>query len=212
MLSPDSKLKNIMQNAFKQTRTIQIIRHGATKLNNDDVSVDKIRGWVDIPLSKDGQDEAERLGNEMKKNPPDVLVSSDLKRAEETAEIISKIIKVPLKEVTRAFRPWDVGKLAGEISKDAVPLLADYIENAPNSPVPEGESFNDFKLRFFSGLAEVLKKYKGTIGIVTHHRGERLMEAWKSAGFPESGDIDISVFKKKGEHTASVQNFNIPKV
>lgn len=188
-----------------------LIRHGATKLNNDDVSVDRIRGWKDIPLSEDGRKEANDLGRKIIKDPPDVIISSDLKRAADTAKIISKITDVPVAKFSKMFRPWNVGEYAGKVSSEVIPKLAHAAENEPDKPLPDGECFNDFRNRFFRGLNDAMDRYKGTIAIVTHHRGERLLKAWESAGFPNNGDIDIKTFNKKGEHTGAVMNINIPE-
>ena len=191
-------------------RKILLIRHGATKLNNDDVSTDRIRGWKDIPLSSDGAKEAHRLGQKIKANPPDVLVPSDLKRAHDTAKIIGKESGVPVAPATKGFRPWNVGKLSGQISKKAIPVLADYAANKPNEPTPGGESFEDFRKRFIDGLRDTLDKHPGHVGVVTHHRGERLMHAWKAKGFPPDGSVDIKTFNQKGEATGSAQPMDIP--
>ncbi len=196
-------------------RDIMVIRHGATKLNNDDISVDRLRGWTDVPLSDDGKKEAEKLGQKLKADPPDVLVSSDLSRAAETADIISQAIGVKVSEKSQAFRPWDVGKYAGQTTKDAIPILADYAENKPDEPVPggkdsPGESFNSFKDRLLSGLQAALDKYDGRLGIVTHHRDERLLHAWAADGFPADGSVDINTFNQKGEPTGAICPLSIP--
>lgn len=195
----------------KDMRDIQIIRHGATKLNNDDASVDRVRGWKDIPLSPDGKSEAERLGTKLKSTPPDVLVSSDLKRAHDTAKIISDKTGVPISAVTKDFRPWNAGDFAGKPSSEAVPILAEYATKTPDKEIPGGESFNTFRLRFLQGLANTLDRHDGKIAIVTHHRGERLLHAWRKAGFPKNGDIDMGEFNKKGEHPGAITEMEIPK-
>lgn len=194
----------------KPMRQIQIIRHGATKLNNDDVSVDRIRGWKDIPLSKDGEDEAHSLADKIAKNPPDNIVSSDLKRAHDTAKIISDKSGIPIVDVTESFRPWNVGDYSGQVTSKAIPILGDYAANKPDEPIPGGESFNDFKGRFLGGVKSALSENQGKLAIVTHHRGERLLNAWKKAGFPENGDIDVKEFNKKGEHTGAVIDMDVP--
>lgn len=195
------------------TRPITIIRHGATKLNNDDVSVDRIRGWNNIPLSKEGKEEAEKLGEKLKKeDAPDLLLTSDLHRASETAHIVSQKAGIPVKEETQGFRPWNVGELAGQVSKHAVPLLADYATKKPDEKVPGGESFNDFKGRFMGALKDAMEKYPDQhLGIVTHHRGERLLKAWEAKGFPEDGTIDHDTFTQKGDHTGAAIKMDVPQ-
>lgn len=192
-------------------RPIIFIRHGATKLNNDDVSVDRIRGWKDIPLSPEGEQEAHKLAKSLYHNPPSVIVTSDLKRAADTAGIISTTLDVPVEWKTEKFRPWNVGDYAGEISSKAIPILADYAENKPDQKLPGGESFNDFRKRFFSGLDEALDKFKGVVAIVSHHRDERLLKAWIAGGYQTDGSVKISVFNQKGEHTGSAERINIPE-
>lgn len=195
---------------FGEMRELQLVRHGATRLNNDDVSVDRIRGWKDIPLSPDGRAEATKLGEKLKSEPPTVIVASDLDRAAETARIIAKAIGLPVSEYSQAFRPWNVGKYAGELTKKAIPILADYAMNRPTEKLPDGESFDDFRARFFTGLVSVFEKYQGKIAVVTHHRDERLLKAWLKEGNPVNGDIDKAEFNQKGEPTGSVETLHVP--
>jgi len=191
-------------------RQIQIVRHGATKLNDDDNSVDRIRGWRDVPLTADGREQAKRLGYAMLNDKPDVMISSDLCRASETAEIISKIIGVDVAEVSDKLRPWNVGDYAGMLTSKAVPILARYATDTPDKPMPGGESFNDFHGRFFDGLNDILQQHDGRVAIVTHHRNERLLNAWAKSGFPQDGGLDMKEFNKKGEPTGSVSSMDIP--
>ena len=191
-------------------RHLQLIRHGATRLNNDDVSVDRIRGWKDVPLSPDGKSEAESLAKVIAKNPPDALFSSDLCRAEETASIIAKACGLKMEKATKDFRPWNVGEFAGQKSKEAVPILAEYATETPDKPVPGGESFNSFRGRFFKGLLKALQSNDGLVAVVSHHRAERLLKAWAKAGFPKDGAIDEAEFSKKGEPTGHCEILKIP--
>ena len=185
-------------------RNFLLVRHGATKMNNDDVSVDRIRGWKDVELSRDGMREAERLGKKLKSDPPDVIVSSDLLRARETAEIISLTTKAPLWDITQDFRPWNLGDFAGMVTEEVLPAIARFACDTPMLPVPNGESFDSFKCRFFNGLAATLQRHEGIIAIVTHHRCERLLKAWMKAGLQTDGTIDLGEFTKRGEATGNV--------
>lgn len=191
-------------------RDVQLIRHGATKLNNDDVSVDRIRGWKDIPLSEEGRKEANNLGKKVSGNPPDALLSSDLCRAQETAEIVSEHCGVKLQKPSKDFRPWNVGDLVGKKSKEAIPILAQYAVDKPDEPVPGGESFNSFRTRLLTGLAKALAEHDGVVAVVTHHRVERLLKAWAKAGFPRDGEIDKAEFNRKGEPTGHCEILQIP--
>lgn len=192
-------------------RTIQMTRHGATAMNKADASEDRIRGHVDIPLSEEGRQEAYKLARKMRKNPPDYIVSSDLSRALETARIISEVTGVPIVEVSRGYRPWDVGKYTGELSEVVVPVLKEYLATDPEREVPGGESFCQFRDRFLATLAAALRQNPtGTIAVVAHHRNERVLFAWREAGYPEDGNVDIDTFAEKGEATGSCQEIKVP--
>ena len=191
-------------------RTIQLLRHGATALNNMDAGSDRIRGWMDVPLSTQGVKEAHKLGSKLSRVPPDCIVSSDLKRAYETACIVEMKCGAPLVDITMVFRPWNVGVMAGRLSSEAVPVLMDLAANRPDTKVDGGESFNEFKARYFGGLNATLKKHQCKVAIVTHHRGERLVHAWLAASCPVDGSIDMATFNSKGEHTASSSVLHIP--
>lgn len=191
-------------------REILIIRHGATRLNNDDVSVDRIRGWKDVPLSDDGKAEAKRVAEQVAKDPPDVLLSSDLCRAEATAAEIAKACGIKLEKATKDFRPWNVGEFAGQKAKKAVPILARYAAEMPDKSLPGGESFDEFRNRLLKGIAKALHSHDGVVAIVTHHRVERLLKAWAKNGFAKDGAIDEAEFSKKGEPTGHCEVLKIP--
>lgn len=191
---------------------ITLVRHGSTSHNSEDTSMDRIRGWKDIPLSPEGRVEARKIARDLEKNPPDVLATSDLSRAADTAEIISQQTGVPVSVNSEAFRPWNVGKYAGQKTEEVMPILKDYVENKPEAKLPEGESFCDFQTRFFDGLATLMDMHPGkNIAIVSHHRNERLLAAWQAEGFPVDGSIDKRVFGQKGAPPASIATFNPPE-
>jgi broad specificity phosphatase PhoE len=189
-------------------KTFILIRHGMTEMNNTkDTSVDRIRGWLDVPLSVEGLKEAHKLGLELQDMGLDVLYSSDLERAQETADIIAKKLKIKVR-YTGLLRPWDLGTFAGESTKESLPAIAEYVEKKPDIRVPEGESFNSFKKRVFLGLKEIVDSGKD-IGVVTHHRVERLLKAWVKKGCPVDHSIDLSTFLQKGENPGNWEEVTI---
>lgn len=184
--------------------TIYIVRHGATKMNNQtDMSEDRIRAWTDVPLVEEGRQEARRAALKLKGRNIQAIVSSDLVRAHETADIIGKIIGVK-PEISEKLRPWKLGTFTGAPTKEALPKIAEYVRNKPDDPVPEGESFNQFKTRMFDGFADALEAHPEGLLIVTHHRDLQTAEAWEAAGQPPDHSIDLDVFLQKGEPPGAI--------
>jgi len=189
----------------KGMRTVLIFRHGRTPLNG----TDQLRGWLDVDLTEEGRWEAAEVARKVSRDPPDILFSSDLRRAIDTARIIAAYNNIKLEVPCADFRPWNIGNLAGQDAAKAAPILAEYVDK-PKDPVPGGESFNSFRGRFLEGLAKALNRHSGTIGIVTHHRVERFMKAWAKAGYMPDGTIDKAEFKKKGEPTGHCEVMSVP--
>ena len=179
-------------------RTIYVVRHGATKFNGEaGVSVDRERGWSDVPLTEDGREEARKAGASLKNKGITAIVSSDLVRAKETAKIIGGIIGIK-PEFSFKLRPWNLGDLTGKDMKEANPQIAAGTRS-PDKPVPGGESFNAFKTRAFQGLDEAVMKHSDPLLIVCHHRLERLIAGWVKAGEPPSHAINLNTFLEKGD-------------
>lgn len=186
---------------------IYLVRHGSTKLNGSSAnSVDKIRGWSDVPLDKLGREEANKVGKELKSiKKVRAIISSDLKRAEETADTISKYLKITPKYV-KELRPWDLGEFTGKSSKDSMPEIRKYVDDTPSKAVPKGESFDSFKKRAFKGINTILRDYPNdNVIIVTHHRVERLLKAWIKEGKPTNHTVDLNTFTQKGEPPGSYE-------
>jgi broad specificity phosphatase PhoE len=189
---------------------VYLVRHGATQLNNtSDTSQDRIRGWTDVPLTDEGRQEAEKAAAELKDKGIGYIATSDLSRARETADIIGKALgiePVPM----MGLRPWNLGEFSGKSTKEALPQLAEYVQKRPDEPVPGGESFNAFKARAFEGLADALNAAGNKqLALITHHRVERLMEAWLRAGQPASHAINIPTFLQKGGPPGGVEELRI---
>jgi len=185
--------------------TLFIVRHGATRLNNQtDMSEDRIRSWTDVPLVEEGRAEARRAALKLKGKGIHAIVASDLVRAKETAEIIGKIIGV-MSEVSLKLRPWKLGKFTGAPTSKALPEIARYVRNKPDEPVPEGESFNQFKTRMFEGFADAVEAHREGLLIVSHHRDLQTIEAWDRAGQPPDHAIDLDVFLQKGEPPGAIR-------
>jgi probable phosphoglycerate mutase len=176
--------------------------------NSSNVSSDRIRGWKDVPLDKKGVEEANQTGKKLKNKEITHIFSSDLKRAKETADIIGGYLKLKPKYL-HGLRPWDLGELTGTSTKTAIPKIKKYVEDNPGKAVPKGESFESFRDRALDELTKLFDDYKDkTIAVVTHHRVERLFNAWLDEGKPKDYSINLSTFTQKGEPPASFEKFN----
>lgn len=71
----------------QKTFSFYLIRHGESIWNFDN----KFTGWTNIPLTKKGMDDAEKIGHilERQKNPPTMIYTSPLYRSLHTSSIIN---------------------------------------------------------------------------------------------------------------------------
>jgi broad specificity phosphatase PhoE len=184
---------------------LMLIRHGTTAANQGH----KERGWDNPPLDAQGTREAEALGHSLRDSGLTSLTHSDLTRATQTAHAIGRATGAPLTP-NPLLRTWNVGQLTGKDSNATHPELVHYATQAPNEPVPGGESFNTFRSRIFRGVASALAHDpEGLPGVVTHHRAERLLHAWNQAGQPADGGIHLPTFFDAGEKPASADRLLI---
>ncbi|MCO6565109.1 MAG: histidine phosphatase family protein [Apibacter sp.] len=105
--------------------TFYIVRHGKTILN----TMDKVQGWSDTPLTKEGVEVVENLGKGLKDITFSSAFCSDLRRTRETLHIILKnsdqkglsvIEKPELREI--CFGSYETA-LATEMFKDVALYL-----------------------------------------------------------------------------------------
>lgn len=150
---------------------LYLVRHGRTTANSEDVFRGVGTGSHDFPLSKDGIGDALQARNFLKEKQIDplFLVSSDRKRARQTAHIVAEdfpddIITSP------KLRAWDIGDFTGEPrSKENLEELQKYIDN-PYLEVPGGESLDVFKSRVLPTIHECFEYACQTgIGFIICH-------------------------------------------
>jgi 2,3-bisphosphoglycerate-dependent phosphoglycerate mutase len=130
------------------TRTLVLLRHGESEWNKANL----FTGWVDVPLSEKGREEAARGGQLLAEHGllPDVLHTSVLKRAIGTAELALAEADRQWIPVRRSWRLNErhYGALQG---KDKAATLAEYGEeqfmlwrrsySTPPPPIEPGTEF-----------------------------------------------------------------------
>ena len=185
-------------------KPLYVIRHWTTSLNWGW----RIRGWINVPLSPKGISEVRDQKDNEHLPYLDGFISSDLVRAHQTAKILSEMTGIPVISTTKGLRPWHLGILTGKSVEETLPFIQDHIKN-PDKPILWGESFNEFKHRFLSEIEAILENHpEKDIGIVTHHRGERLLNAWHNMGRPDDHSINEDDMMEEWEAPGSIQVIN----
>ena len=145
---------------------IYLVRHGQTDWN----IAKKTQGHTDIPLNDFGKKEAERVSEIFSSIPISKIISSDLIRAKETAEIINVRTKCPL-IVDKRLREINYGILEG-VERNKLPSnIWDIFNNEPNklNAEPMIRVYSRIK-SFFDELEE-----QKNILIVTHGGALRMI-------------------------------------
>lgn len=145
-----------------------LARHGATPNNLER----RYTGQADVPLSPLGQRQAEALAELLAGEPLDVIVSSDLVRAQQTAEAIVRRNDVPLqldpdlREV--AMGEWE-GLSHAEIAERYPDELARWQTEPEIFAPPGGETVLQLRDRAVRAFDRWYAEYPtGTVLWVTH--------------------------------------------
>ena len=147
-----------------------LVRHGDTKSNSREV----FWGATDVELSTAGVRQAERLRDRLALERISAIYSSDLKRAQLTAEIIGSkhargVITCP------ELREIDFGELEGlafdEIGKRYPEVSRLWVKRDPKLKYPGGDSLVEFSSRVITFLDRLEIHAAGEIILIVAHSG-----------------------------------------
>lgn len=149
-------------------QTIYLVRHGHPELPDD---APRFLGRTDLPLSEQGRGEARRLKAAFESIPLDLVVHSGLRRAGETATIMTEERNMSLR-VERAFQEiccgdWEMRTLSDIAASDPEAFEARAKDFAGYRP-PGGESFMDVRDRAWPAFQSLLKREDGDLLVVAH--------------------------------------------
>lgn len=146
--------------------------HGTTTDNEQKLS----SGWKDVELSELGITQGKELKEKIKEFwgedlKFDVIISSDLKRAVDSADIAW-----PENEITKIqderIRECNYGDLNGKPSEIVEPMQEDIANRFPN-----GESYEDVEIRIKSFLEYLRKNFDGKhVALVAHKAPQIVLE------------------------------------
>ena len=133
--------------------------HGTTTDNEKEIS----SGWFDVGLSELGIKQSIELKDKRKDKKFDVVFCSDLKRAADSAKLTFEGV-VPIISDER-LRECNYGKYNAKPSNIVEPMQEKMIEKR----FPEGESYEDVKVRIADFLDFLKQNYDGkSVAIVAH--------------------------------------------
>jgi len=137
---------------------ICVIRHGETDWN----IAGKLQGREDIPLNQNGRKQAENCGLALINGEWDVVFTSPLSRAVETAQIIAEIINVPCIIIDNALTERDYGKASGLTEKRRGELF-------PDGKSDGAEDMETLRERIYGAVKRIAReRYPNNIIIVSH--------------------------------------------
>jgi probable phosphoglycerate mutase len=153
-------------------KTIYLFRHGQTDWN----LVRRLQGHSDIPLNEEGRKQAEGLRAFFSQNPVEIMASSDLSRAQQTAAIANQNLNAPT-FFSDKFREVFLGDAEGMKQDDILEKLGEENWKRWTSheikhfdfTILNGESATEAIERFQKGLLEFCESEDFTVaGLCTH--------------------------------------------
>lgn len=138
--------------------TFAFIRHGQTDWNRDD----RLQGSSDIPLNDVGRAQAHQAADLLRDEGWQVIVSSPLVRARETAQLIADDLGIELGPSYAEFIERDYGVHEGDSSSEMV-------ARHPNRDYPGAESLASVVERGRAGLAHVAEDFGDRDTIIVCH-------------------------------------------
>ncbi|MHA1935488.1 MAG: histidine phosphatase family protein [Candidatus Thorarchaeota archaeon] len=170
-------------------KELVLVRHGEAEHHTKGI----VGGWTDLPLTDRGRQQigitAERL-KELFESRIEIMYTSDLKRASESAKIIQEQFEIPLK-IDSHFRELNLG-----ISKDMTHEDAAKIEIPLSEPIrdwtpyPEAESWRMLQDRVASVMSQLEHIQEEVVVIVGHgNLNSAIIEWWLQ--LPEEMSLDF---------------------
>lgn len=141
------------------TTTILLARHGETDWNRDG----RFQGHANPPLNERGRAQARELAEQLATVAIDVVYSSDLDRARETAEIVATRKDLPV-AIDVGLREIDVGSWSGL-------TRAEIEERFSGAEHHDGESREEHLARVVAAVERIARAHTGERVLVVSHGG-----------------------------------------
>jgi len=182
-----SHQKNYLTERLRSGETptwIYFVRHGETPLTPDRKFSGS--GGGDPALTDEGQKQAKDVAREIAKIKPDILISSPMLRARQTAEAISAETGLSILEdenwIEMSFGYWD-GLSFDEVREQYPEELQGWLNSAAYK-AGGGESYEEAMVRIDQALDDVAQKFSGKKICIVSHNGVIKVAALLALGAP----------------------------
>jgi probable phosphoglycerate mutase len=158
-------------------KELVLVRHGEAEHMVKGIS----GGWTDLPLTDRGKKQIEITVNRLKElfeSRIEIIYTSDLLRASESARIIKENLDIPL-VIDSRFREINSG-----IAKDMTLVEAKKVEVPISEPLldwtpyPKAESWRMLQDRVTSVMSELEQKHENIVMIVGHGQCNAAIIEW----------------------------------
>jgi probable phosphoglycerate mutase len=181
-----------MTAATQQTTELIVVRHGQTEWNVRG----RVQGSHDSPLTERGVRQAKAVGEALAFEAIDAVYSSDLGRAQQTAEIIAAHVGCEMR-LEPALRERRFGVFEGltwaEIAERHPDDFAAYEANRDHAP-PGGETSSERHERVVSCVERLVAAHRGQRILVVSHGGTLKCLFKHTVGLPHEEPRRFSVF------------------
>jgi valyl-tRNA synthetase len=158
--------------AQKSGVELTMMRHGQTDWNLKNLCQGQ---EGKSQLTDKGRTQIEDAAKKIKKGSFDVIVASDLYRTKESAQIVSKILGIPVAETSHLYRERGFGDWVGQDLDAILKKHPTVIESGEfgihHETAPNGESLSHFVQRAQEARAHLLKAYPGKRVLLVTHGG-----------------------------------------
>jgi broad specificity phosphatase PhoE len=144
-----------------------LVRHGETEWNREEI----FRGRADVHLNETGIRQAELLADYLKEADIEAILSSPLKRAISTAEIVARPHRLAV-ETVFGLIDFDYGEWGATTRREAEnrypALYQEWLTTPHLVTMPGGECLMGMRKRALDVVNSVVSSHSGTVVLVSH--------------------------------------------
>lgn len=157
-------------------KTVYIIRHGESETNTGGIRLGSA-----TPLTESGRKQADLVAERVTRLPFEVIVSSTMERARETARKIAERTGRPIEFsdlfVERRWPSWYTGRIGDDPKIEAANKKMTENFTVPGYRLDDEENFDELKRRALAALLYLKERTEDNIVVVGHGLFLRVMLA-----------------------------------